>query len=141
MNYFFDRLREERRRLGKNQQDFAALGGVKKDAQLNYENGSRRPDSDYLTAIANAGVDVQYVITGVRSPSTLTKEEVQLLEAYRTLDARGKATVIAILSALTGQEINSPIRNAFFHGNVGQAVQGDVNAPFEIHMPGKKKPK
>ena len=63
----FNRLKEERKRLGHNQPDFGELGGVKKLAQINYEKGERKPDSAYLARIASAGADVQYIITGIRS--------------------------------------------------------------------------
>lgn len=59
-----DRLREERARLGLSQPAFAALGGVRKNAQIKYESGERQPDSTYLSAIAANGVDVGYVLTG-----------------------------------------------------------------------------
>lgn len=36
-------------------------------AQQNYEYGKRHPDTRYLEKAAALGVDVQYVITGVRS--------------------------------------------------------------------------
>lgn len=62
-----ERLAEERTRLGFNQPDFAALGGVKRTSQVNYEANARRPDADYLRGIAAAGADIQYVVTGVRS--------------------------------------------------------------------------
>jgi transcriptional regulator with XRE-family HTH domain len=61
-----DRLREERDRLGMNQTDFAALTGVSRRSQSNYEGGERSPDADYLAAIAKAGADVTYILTGVR---------------------------------------------------------------------------
>ncbi len=60
------RLREERKRLGYNQTDFGALGGVRKQAQIKYEAGLRRPDASYLLGIAKAGADVRYIITGDR---------------------------------------------------------------------------
>lgn len=66
MNTFFERLREERQRMGLNQADFGGIGGVKKGAQLKYESGERMPDALYLSAIADAGVDVNYVLTGQR---------------------------------------------------------------------------
>ena len=58
---FSERLREERVRLGFNQADFAALGGVAKTSQFNYEKGERSPDAAYLVAIGAIGVDVLYV--------------------------------------------------------------------------------
>lgn len=67
MTNFNERLKEERKRLGLNQTDFAALANVGQIAQVNYENGKRNPDSKYLQAIAEAGADVQYILTGIRS--------------------------------------------------------------------------
>lgn len=48
------------------QTGFADLGGVQKRAQINYEKGERSPDAAYLSAVAGHGVDVTYVLTGVR---------------------------------------------------------------------------
>lgn len=138
MNYFYQRLKEERRRLGLNQENFAALGGVKKDAQVNYENGSRKPDSAYLEAVAAAGVDVLYVLTGEFSSEALTKDEKELLTGYRNLDIRGKAGVLGMIGGMT----TPPQGNqATFHGNVSQTVQGDqtVTAPMTFNVGGKKK--
>lgn len=61
------RLREERDRLGVTQADFAELGGCKRVTQHLYESDARVPDSDYLNRIADRGVDVLYVLRGVRA--------------------------------------------------------------------------
>ena len=61
------RLAGERKRVGLSQAELGTVGGVKKLAQSNYELGKRAPNSDYLGAILVTGVDVQYVITGLRS--------------------------------------------------------------------------
>lgn len=59
------RLREERKRLGFNQEQFAALTNVAtRQSQSNYEKSLRSPDAEYLAAIATAGADVAYIITG-----------------------------------------------------------------------------
>lgn len=63
------RLRDEREHLGLSQAAFAEVGGVQKRAQINYEKDERHPDAGYLAAIAAAGVDVLYVLTGQRSQS------------------------------------------------------------------------
>lgn len=80
------RLKEERARLAISQADFAALGGVARNAQAHYEKGERSPDLDYLSRLADAGVDVVYVLTGRRDQvdaGTLTPEESTLIENYR----------------------------------------------------------
>lgn len=68
MTTFFERLKEERLRLGLSQPAFGELVGVGKPAQIRYEKGERSPDSDYLQAAAAAGCDVLYLLTGRREP-------------------------------------------------------------------------
>ena len=58
------RLKSERERLRKSQDEFATLGGVKKRAQIYYEQDERCPDGHYFSAIAAAGADVAYILTG-----------------------------------------------------------------------------
>ena len=106
MSIFF-RLREERERLGFSQEAFGVLGGVQKRAQINYEKGERHPDSAYLAAIAAAGADVLYILTGqraggVKPAPTLTAEEETLLSYFR--DA-SKEVRRAALGALLGASI------------------------------------
>ncbi|MFC4923862.1 helix-turn-helix domain-containing protein [Delftia deserti] len=64
---FSARLKEERKRLGLNQESFGTVAGVSQMSQLNYEKGVRKPDAEYLMAIAAHGVDVSYLLTGLRS--------------------------------------------------------------------------
>ncbi|MCU9527543.1 helix-turn-helix domain-containing protein [Pseudomonas mosselii] len=66
------RLKSERTRLGFNQTDFGAIGGVRKQAQINYEQGERFPGADYLQAIAKVGADVQFIVTGTVSSLTVS---------------------------------------------------------------------
>ena len=114
-----DRLREERERLGLNQVEFGAVGGVKKLAQINYEKGERHPDSAYLAAIAAAGADVLYILTGERSsaqPAHDAAEQV-LLDSYRRCSSQARQNLIqtaALLAAglsgttgVGGQQVNS----------------------------------
>ncbi|WP_334168248.1 helix-turn-helix transcriptional regulator [Achromobacter mucicolens] len=69
MNLLGERLRDERVRLGMNQDEFAALGGVQRRAQGNYERNERAPDAEYLARIAEGGADILYIVTGARSLS------------------------------------------------------------------------
>lgn len=135
MTYLNDRLREERKRLGLNQGKFAALGCVTKDTQLNYENGSRKPDSAYLEALSLAGVDVFYVLTGKISSDALTDDENALLTSYRKLDIRGKAGALGAISGMSAP----PASHVEFHGQVGQQINGDITGPQTINMGGSKK--
>lgn len=58
------RLREERERLKRTQEDFATACGVRRRAQVTYESGERSPDARYLEAASKIGVDIAYVIYG-----------------------------------------------------------------------------
>ncbi|HCY15598.1 MAG TPA: hypothetical protein DHV21_06415 [Curvibacter sp.] len=60
------RLKAERMRLGKSPGDFAALCGVSRTTQFNYESGDRPPDADYLQLAHEAGMDIHFVVTGVK---------------------------------------------------------------------------
>ena len=62
-----ERLKSERLRLGLSQARVGSIGGVEVNAQGRYENGIRFPRADYLAAIASLGIDVLFVITGLRS--------------------------------------------------------------------------
>lgn len=72
------RLREERKRLGLSQTEFAKAVGVHLNTQSRYEKGEREPDTAYLDAIRRAGVDVPYVIgpnAGVRVEGSMSGDE------------------------------------------------------------------
>ena len=64
---FGARLAEERKRLGLKQAEFASLVGTDVPKQSLYENDRRELRADYLARLADARVDVVYVLTGQRS--------------------------------------------------------------------------
>lgn len=97
-----ERLREERVRLGYNQAELAAIAGVAKTSQFNYEKGERSPDAAYLAAVAEKGVDVLYVVTGVRQPvnaDELSPEAVELLRLAQKIDGSDLAILVRTASA------------------------------------------
>lgn len=139
MTTFGDRLKAERKRLGLSQEQFAIHGGVKRDAQINYENGSRKPDSGYLEAISALGVDVLYVITGRQDATTMSGDELDLVRRYREASDAVKA---AALGALIGGAAPAKVQQNFHSGvNIGQQITGDVTAPQTFTFGGTKKKK
>jgi transcriptional regulator with XRE-family HTH domain len=58
------RLKEERKRIGMSQTEFATSAGVSRGAQVAYESGATYPDVAYLARIEQNGVDVGYVLSG-----------------------------------------------------------------------------
>lgn len=104
-----DRLKAERERLALNQTAFGELGGVKKLAQINYENGSRSPDAHYLEAIASAGADVLYIITGQRHENVATTSyELAFLRNCRAFkDNESRKMALNALVAMSGYKPDS----------------------------------
>jgi transcriptional regulator with XRE-family HTH domain len=96
---FGARLREERVRLGFNQTDFAEIGGVQKDGQVKYEAGKREPGVGYIAALAQAGVDIGFLLNGVVS-TTSSEDEIELLFYYRQLDEKSKSSVLGLADSL-----------------------------------------
>lgn len=103
MSVIGERLREERVRLGLSQAALGELGGVKANAQGNYEKGDRYPDAAYLAAVSEHGVDVLYVVTGQRTPhiaSSFTAAEAELVAHYRQLPEVDRAHTSRMVNAL-----------------------------------------
>ncbi|WP_110675930.1 S24 family peptidase [Salinicola sp. RZ23] len=67
MDSIGSRLREERLRLELTQTEIGEQAGVTKNTQRLYEADQRSPKGDYLSSLASIGVDVQFVLTGIRS--------------------------------------------------------------------------
>ena len=140
-------LKEERQRLGMNQEDFAAVAGLKRRAQTLYEQNERAPDALYLRALAGIGVDVHYIITGERLQSAVTSDEKELLDGYRSMDVRGKAGVLGMIGGMRSP--TSPVSQAGntphveTHGKIGQNFVGNIIGPqtFNVAGSGRKKEK
>ncbi|HEX8593021.1 MAG TPA: helix-turn-helix transcriptional regulator [Pseudomonas sp.] len=103
------RLREERLRLGLPQYSLAAVGGVKPNAQVKYENGRRLPRGDYLAAIAVTGVDLLFILTGTRSAgmSRLTGDERGFIAAFRTMEGDDKKLMSHLVFRLDTHSIHA----------------------------------
>lgn len=61
------RLKEERKRLGKNQTDFARFCGFSRRTQVKYEQGESAPDELYLFKASELGADIGYILDGVKT--------------------------------------------------------------------------
>lgn len=104
-----ERLREERDRLGINQNELADIGGVKRNSQGNYERGRQNPDTAYLLAISRVGVDVMYVLFGRRDSSmgAQTEGETEVMAAFRSLTASDQAVVRRVATGLAKMNVIS----------------------------------
>lgn len=73
-----DRLLLERKRLGHSQAEMATIGQVHIRTYQLYEKGARVPDAECLAGLYGRGVDILYVVTGVRSEGLLDAESSDL---------------------------------------------------------------
>lgn len=99
------RIKEERERLGFSQSQFGAFVDVSKKTQIRWEQEDGAfPDVAQLAVWGGLGVDMQFVLTGVRSNAAasaqLPPDEQLLLDAYRGMAASARKDLLAQL--LTG---------------------------------------
>jgi transcriptional regulator with XRE-family HTH domain len=129
----FERLREERKRLNKTQEEFAAIAGVTRVPFAVWERGGGpTPAAQNLAAMAQAGADVLYILTGQRSQALaevelLPPDERVLVDAYRNCNAQARQALIqtaALLSAGMGAP-SKPVR-ASKSVKVGGSVSGNA---------------
>ncbi|MEN4246318.1 helix-turn-helix domain-containing protein [Serratia marcescens] len=93
------RIREERERMGLSQTEFAALADHSRSAQAGYERDEKVPGGNYLSALAKAGCDVLYILTGNRTPISMNEismEELKLIENYRAMDDAARLNIQAV---------------------------------------------
>jgi len=116
------RLKGERERLGMSQTVFAAIGKASKSSQIRYEaDEGNGPDTSYLVRISEAGVDIQYVLTGRRSAVAAVNQsllticlagvEEGLESTRRVMEPEKKAQLVAMLYDLH-QAAESPPQKA-----------------------------
>ena len=106
---FGGRLAEERKRLGLKQAEFAALVGTDVPKQSLYENDRRELRADYLARLADADIDVVYVLTGQRSEGGwLGQSASDLLSAFLALPVEVQQSLVAFVRTLSETGGNGP---------------------------------
>lgn len=102
-----ERLRELREQKHLNQEGFGALGGVSIKTQNRYEMGGRKPTFDYLEALAAAGVDVVYLLTGDTDPRKLPERENEMLRLWRGLSSEHQDDAFRLMEAWREKDARS----------------------------------
>lgn len=109
-----NRLKSERERLGFSQSAFAELAKVGKTTVINWEKGASAPDAIQLGFLSAAGLDVLYVINGLRSQglpvqNTLPPDQQVLLSSYERCQPEAKQHLIQTAALLSAgmQPVNS----------------------------------
>ena len=106
---FGNRLKTERKKLGLTQAQAAEKCGVSARMWGDYERNISQTKAEQLFLFKNAGIDIDYVMTGknnnvetFRQPeNSLSNKELELLALFRQASELGQAV---ILSAARGAE-------------------------------------
>lgn len=117
-----ERLLNERKRLGLNQGEMAAKGGVAIRTYANYESGDRTPDAECLANLSQAGADVLYIVTGRIDGGKLEPVEMELVGGFRELDPRGRSGVLGMIAGYNAPEAQQA--QTFHMGDVAQHISG-----------------
>lgn len=106
----FFRLRKERTRLEKTQEEVARLCGVSKRTVMRWEKSIQIP-ANHLATLVSAGFDASYVLEGVRSGSdrkvTVTAEELDWLWSWRSMSEGSRSKAKLIIDALVTDDVHS----------------------------------
>ncbi len=92
------RLQSERTRMGYSVRQIAQLLGVPNEMYEAFEDGSMDPGIYNLPRLAACGFDILYVLTNERHIPI--EEENELLNRFRDLSQRGRASIFTTLDAL-----------------------------------------
>jgi transcriptional regulator with XRE-family HTH domain len=98
---FGERLLIERTKLGITQAELAEQSGLKREMIGKYERGNAEPGIAAIHALGKRGVDIAYLVTG--NPHALTKEEANLVSAFRGMDAMAKAALLGVVKGVQAQ--------------------------------------
>lgn len=82
------RLKEERLRLGLKATDFEKYGGWAASTVYGWEAGKASPKSEFYATTQQLGLDIPYIITGIRSASSAAADPAL---GYRTLSGPAPA--------------------------------------------------
>ncbi len=97
---FAERMRDRRRELGMTRPELAKRLNVSASAISNYENAVSAPKEDILLRLFDAlDVEPNYLFQDsfTARSSTMTPNEIKLIERYRGLTAKGRQAIAAVL--------------------------------------------
>lgn len=108
-----DRLAKERGRCGHTQKSVADQLDITARTQIKYEIGETAPDAYYLHGLDQIGIDITYVLTGVRG-AVPTPEESELLSCFRGVDASMRHALIHLLTGMAQMSKAARKKRDFF---------------------------
>ncbi|MBH2976835.1 helix-turn-helix domain-containing protein [Serratia marcescens] len=94
------RIKEERERLSLTQQGMADAIGVAKRTFIDWEKDRTSPTAVQLSALSDIGVDVLYVVTGMRSKPVVSPnvspEKKELMDAFDGMTPEQRRAILEV---------------------------------------------
>lgn len=102
------RLKEERFRMGLGQLDLANLGDTKLRTYQDWERGISPVQAEFLAQVYPHGLDVLYVITGVRaappSADALNSDDLALVRSFADIGAKYRSALMLVAEGIAKQK-------------------------------------
>ncbi|PTS88223.1 hypothetical protein DBR17_04900 [Sphingomonas sp. HMWF008] len=130
---FGERLRSVRAAMSLNQQEFAEIGGVKKNSQVAYEGGKTPANVEYLYRLADRQVDIGYVLTGRKLDGSLGFEDKFILDMFSKLSSREREAMVSMLAILTGSTTDLVDQDALAAKGRAQREQLEQIGQASVH--------
>ncbi len=108
-----DRLAKERSRCGHTQKSVADELEITARTQIKYEIGETAPDAYYLHGLTAIGIDVTYVLTGMRGAAP-SAEESELIASYRCVDVPTRNALVQLLDGMARMSLASRKKRDFY---------------------------
>jgi transcriptional regulator with XRE-family HTH domain len=118
------RLVEERARTGYTQADFASKLGVSREGLRRYEVGERGFPAEFLAQAASLGVDVQYVLTGIRS-TNVHATELAAIPAAVSVGENNQGNAVGIIQP--GANVQQIVTQRHITRTVAEVKPGDIH--------------
>ncbi|WP_369951315.1 helix-turn-helix domain-containing protein [Serratia marcescens] len=105
------RLREEREKSGNSQESIASTFGISTRTWGKYERGETMPDAVTLALLnSHFGIDVAYILTGVKTPEpNISTEEQKLVDNYRAMDDSARLNIQAVGDSFAHSKPNKKV--------------------------------
>lgn len=103
------RIREEREQLGFTQNAMAEAIGVSKRTFIDWEKDRTSPTAVQLSALSDIGVDILYIVTGVRSvirnnTPVISPKEREILDIIQDMRPEDRESFLKVGAALSQQK-------------------------------------
>ncbi|MBB5017407.1 transcriptional regulator with XRE-family HTH domain [Chitinivorax tropicus] len=144
------RMVEERARIGYSQADFARKLGISRETQRRYEIGESGLSGEMLAHAALFGVDVQYVLTGIRSLNAQAAQQAVMEQGSDALTTISRdaltmpnGTTVNIVTTQHVTHVKALVKPGTDHISEAQAAQltALVNEIVELETRLQKEPK